>query len=173
MATSVIDYIFRELAISYLGRNELAHAQPEDLLPDSMGSGNRQADLPGKAAPTLERLASTGYIRKSNLIVLRGSGGGDPAVLQAASGNAVITASVREGSAAATVASGLVSAGAAGAVAVGAVLVQTADGRLDRIREARLQGYEGDACGECGNFTLVRNGTCMKCATCGSTSGCS
>ncbi|HOT82374.1 MAG TPA: hypothetical protein PLQ12_03620, partial [Candidatus Defluviicoccus seviourii] len=38
---------------------------------------------------------------------------------------------------------------------------------------ARLQGYEGDACGECGNFTLVRNGTCLKCTTCGSTTGCS
>jgi ribonucleoside-diphosphate reductase alpha chain len=47
------------------------------------------------------------------------------------------------------------------------------DAKLDRIREARLKGYEGDACGECGNFTLVRNGTCMKCTTCGSTSGCS
>jgi ribonucleoside-diphosphate reductase alpha chain len=51
---------------------------------------------------------------------------------------------------------------------------QTAGGlRADRVREARLKGYEGDACGECGNFTLVRNGTCMKCDTCGSTSGCS
>ena len=38
---------------------------------------------------------------------------------------------------------------------------------------ARMKGYEGDSCGECGNFTLVRNGTCMKCDTCGSTSGCS
>ena len=47
------------------------------------------------------------------------------------------------------------------------------DDRLARIREARVKGYEGDACGECGNFTLVRNGTCMKCTTCGSTSGCS
>ena len=47
------------------------------------------------------------------------------------------------------------------------------DTRLERIREAKLKGYEGDACGDCGNFTLVRNGTCMKCATCGSTSGCS
>ena len=47
------------------------------------------------------------------------------------------------------------------------------DTRLERIREAKLKGYEGDACGECGNFTLVRNGTCMKCATCGATSGCS
>jgi ribonucleoside-diphosphate reductase alpha chain len=41
------------------------------------------------------------------------------------------------------------------------------------VREARLKGYEGDSCGECGNFTLVRNGTCLKCATCGATSGCS
>jgi ribonucleoside-diphosphate reductase alpha chain len=36
-----------------------------------------------------------------------------------------------------------------------------------------LQGYTGDECGECGNFTMVRNGTCLKCDTCGSTSGCS
>ena len=45
--------------------------------------------------------------------------------------------------------------------------------RIDKVREARMKGYEGDSCGECGNFTLVRNGTCMKCDTCGSTSGCS
>jgi ribonucleoside-diphosphate reductase alpha chain len=36
-----------------------------------------------------------------------------------------------------------------------------------------MKGYEGDACDECGNFTLLRNGTCMKCDTCGGTSGCS
>lgn len=41
------------------------------------------------------------------------------------------------------------------------------------IRHARLKGYEGDPCRECGAFTLVRNGTCLKCVTCGSTSGCS
>src|SRR5262249_31371095 len=45
----------------------------------------------------------------------------------------------------------------------------TAPGRA----AGRMEGYEGDACGNCGNFTLVRNGTCMKCDTCGSTSGCS
>ncbi len=39
--------------------------------------------------------------------------------------------------------------------------------------EAKIKGFEGEACGECGNFTLVRNGTCMKCNTCGATSGCS
>ena len=44
---------------------------------------------------------------------------------------------------------------------------------IDARAKARMQGYEGDPCGECGNFTLVRNGTCMKCNTCGGTSGCS
>ena len=38
---------------------------------------------------------------------------------------------------------------------------------------ARLQGYEGDACGDCGQFTMVRDGTCLKCITCGTTTGCS
>jgi ribonucleoside-diphosphate reductase alpha chain len=38
---------------------------------------------------------------------------------------------------------------------------------------ARLQGYEGDPCPVCGHSTLVRNGTCLKCLTCGSTTGCS
>ena len=45
--------------------------------------------------------------------------------------------------------------------------------QAQRVAEARLKGYEGDACGACGNFTLLRNGTCMKCDTCGGTSGCS
>jgi ribonucleoside-diphosphate reductase alpha chain len=45
---------------------------------------------------------------------------------------------------------------------------------IDAQREiARMKGYEGESCGECGNFTMVRNGTCLKCDTCGSTSGCS
>ena len=42
-----------------------------------------------------------------------------------------------------------------------------------KIAEARLKGYEGDPCGGCGAFTLVRNGTCLKCVSCGATSGCS
>ena len=44
---------------------------------------------------------------------------------------------------------------------------------MDARAKAKMQGYEGDPCGECGNYTLVRNGTCMKCNTCGGTSGCS
>ena len=52
-------------------------------------------------------------------------------------------------------------------------VIEKTDTKLDQMREAKMKGYEGDPCGECGNFTLVRNGTCMKCNTCGSTSGCS
>ena len=58
-------------------------------------------------------------------------------------------------------------------IAVAVATSPAPDGRMERIREARAKGYEGDACGECGNMTLVRNGTCMKCDTCGSTTGCS
>jgi ribonucleoside-diphosphate reductase alpha chain len=43
----------------------------------------------------------------------------------------------------------------------------------EKRAEAKAKGYEGEACGECGNFTLLRNGTCLKCDTCGSTTGCS
>jgi ribonucleoside-diphosphate reductase alpha chain len=60
-----------------------------------------------------------------------------------------------------------------GAVVLSAATAHAVPDRLERVREARLKGFEGDACTECGNFTLVRNGTCMKCTTCGSTSGCS
>ena len=49
---------------------------------------------------------------------------------------------------------------------------QTLD-KNDLINEARIKGYEGVSCDECANFTMVRNGTCLKCDTCGATSGCS
>jgi ribonucleoside-diphosphate reductase alpha chain len=45
--------------------------------------------------------------------------------------------------------------------------------KAERREEAKAKGYEGEMCGECGHFSLVRNGTCMKCDTCGSTTGCS
>jgi ribonucleoside-diphosphate reductase alpha chain len=57
--------------------------------------------------------------------------------------------------------------------AISSAVLAAIDERADKAREARMKGYEGDACGECGNFTLVRNGTCLKCNTCGGTSGCS
>jgi len=44
---------------------------------------------------------------------------------------------------------------------------------LTEIDMAKMKGYTGDACPDCGSFTMVRNGACLKCVTCGATSGCS
>ena len=65
---------------------------------------------------------------------------------------------------------------AAGNVTVamgGTTAISSGSVGIDARTKAKMQGYEGEACGECGNYTLVRNGTCMKCNTCGGTSGCS
>ncbi|HVH76846.1 MAG TPA: vitamin B12-dependent ribonucleotide reductase [Stellaceae bacterium] len=152
MATSILDYIFRELAISYLGRDDLAHAQPGDLLPDAVGSGEAQSELGGgpQVAAMLERMTSNGFVR-NRLTVLHGGGG------RSAAAAAAFDEPVTEG-----------------ALALAPDERDDEQTRLrERIRAARIKGYEGDSCGECGNFTLVRNGTCLKCDTCGATSGCS
>ena len=65
-----------------------------------------------------------------------------------------------------------------GDAAVAARLTESAEAavleeRLAQARLARLKGYEVDPCPSCANFTLVRSGTCLKCDTCGSTTGCS
>jgi ribonucleoside-diphosphate reductase alpha chain len=182
MATSILDYVFRELAISYLGRTDLAHVQPHDVLPDSMGQGAAEGALVAEESQALDavkRLASTGYVR--NLIVFHGARNGEAKA--SAATTSVMATAVNGGGGAVHAVSGNGAAMAAapaigrpdtvGAVAVDAAFAEALDDRLERIREARLKGYEGDACGECGNFTLVRNGTCMKCTTCGATSGCS
>ncbi len=166
MATSVLDYIFREVAISYLGREDLAHAQPGDMLPDTIGQGVREGDERNNGAAetiaAIQRVASTGFVRSSKLLVF--SGGGERANGKLSSDSA---ATDTQGQVAVD------GAAAVSAVAVQASVVEQVESRLDQIREARAKGYEGDACGDCGNFTLVRNGTCMKCVTCGATSGCS
>jgi ribonucleoside-diphosphate reductase alpha chain len=168
----VLDYIFRELAISYLGRNDLAHVEPADIMPDSLGTGDGQGDLPGEAvAETMRRFASKGYVR-NQLLVLNGG------VANGTTGMSVGNGSRTQTSTTTVTASGVSqelvgSTGSAEAYAVEATVVREVDTRLERVREARMKGYVGDSCGECGNFTLVRNGTCLKCATCGATSGCS
>ena len=43
----------------------------------------------------------------------------------------------------------------------------------DEREQARMKGYEGDPCPECSSFTLVRNRSCLKCDSCGATTGCS
>ncbi len=155
MATSVLDYIFRELGISYLARDDLAHVQPEDMLPDSMGTGVSEGEMPAETAQAMEairRVTSRGFVRKSSFTVYSDS---------------------NSGTGGAKAAQEVVESQASFAVEVDDDVRVAVDGRLDQIREARAKGYEGDNCGDCGNFTLVRNGTCMKCVTCGATSGCS
>jgi ribonucleoside-diphosphate reductase alpha chain len=165
MATSVIDYIFRELAVSYLGRRDLAHAEPSDVLPDSMGRGNSEGVLSETSkdtvVETVRRYTSTGYVR-NQLLVLNGGAGISASVAVAAEVASTGSAPQLVGM-----------HGSAEAIAVGAAVATRPPVRLERVRDARQKGYEGDSCGECGNFTLVRSGTCMKCATCGATSGCS
>ena len=170
MATSILDYIFRELAVSYLDRNDLAHVQPADLTPDTVGKGVSKEGLPNADAgrPEIAAVAqrvSNGYVR-NKLTVLQGGNAAKP-----------LTATGLE-------MAGALPGATMGAAAIGSATsftsymqastaLATADSRIEQIRTARMKGYEGDSCGECGNFTLLRNGTCLKCDTCGGTSGCS
>ncbi|WP_323766846.1 vitamin B12-dependent ribonucleotide reductase [Marinovum sp.] len=167
-ATSILDYIFRELAVSYLDRTDLAHVKPEGASFDDLGRGVEEGQpnvtevsesAATKSLEVLKQISSSGYLRKrlpQELIVLRGGQTNNPVTaLQ------TLVPEVRKGggTTAATVTTTT-------AVASGAV-------SMDARVKAKMQGYEGDPCGDCGNYTLVRNGTCMKCNTCGGTSGCS
>ena len=171
MATSILDYIFRELAVSYLDRHDLSHVSRDDLTPDSMGQPEtkdaQMASAEAELMQKVEKVASRGYVR-NNLIVLTGGAGGAGGVAASAPQPTAPTAAPMAGG---------TTASAAVAVAEMAAPVtmgqSAADTKMERIREARIKGYEGENCGECGNFTLVRNGTCLKCDTCGATSGCS
>jgi ribonucleoside-diphosphate reductase alpha chain len=152
MSTSVIDYIFRELAISYLDRHDLAHVEQSDLRPDSVGRGSGDT---ARTAAEVERAAAMETVFKQS--VSRGFLRGSLRVVEGGVGAEVT----------------MLRSEAMSAVVAERMVVGAAVGVLDRVREARIKGYEGEACSECGQLTLVRNGTCLKCDTCGSTSGCS
>ncbi len=160
-ATSLLDYIFRELAVSYLGRNDLAHVEPDQIGHDVMGKGVTEGQAPTPVPAN--RMVSTGFTRHSqdNLVILPGNtNGGEVSAMQARA-------------AAVLMKSGSAVAEAALEAAQKSTEASTAPSSAQQAMQARMKGYEGDACGECGNFTLVRNGTCLKCDTCGGTSGCS
>ncbi|MDR2021131.1 MAG: vitamin B12-dependent ribonucleotide reductase [Treponema sp.] len=140
MATSVIDYIFRDLAISYLKRTELGQIKPEDLL-----STGTKSDAPEKR--------SSGFRPHGHGAPGSNGGGKVPAALD--SGGTVKTAAPPENRQAPQAKAG------------------RPEDEAVKIAQARIKGYEGDPCPACGSFTLIRNGTCMKCDTCGSTTGCS
>jgi len=146
MTTSIIDYIFRELAITYLGRHDLAHVSPEDLRGDAINREDddepeefEEEELANEKMPDNQvNPAPKAFVtpRTEHLKPLPGNGG---------NGNGGHGHGKQSG--------GL------------AVLAEN-------IRQARMKGYEGDPCSECGQLTLVRSGACCKCDTCGATSGC-
>lgn len=144
MSTSILDYIFRELAISYLDRNDLGHVGPEDLESSTTGSGGHKNLIS-------EKVASRGFVRRELKVV----SGGNNNVTMMPQTTSLKEDTINEPNQEDT------------------VVINNQAPNLAQEIEAKIKGYEGEACGECGNFTLVRNGTCMKCNTCGATSGCS
>ncbi|MFZ0424001.1 MAG: vitamin B12-dependent ribonucleotide reductase, partial [Xanthobacteraceae bacterium] len=190
-ATSILDYVFRELAVSYLSRFDLAHVEPSETGFDALGKGVEE----GKPSPDT-RFVSKGLTRSRTDRLKVMQGGAD------------VTSSSPAGGGAASEARGASDGGRGGAsnitslsaatpraeFAGSAALKSEPEARLspaqelehrsearahakaaaaEKRAEAKARGYEGESCSECGNFTLVRNGTCMKCDTCGSTTGCS
>ncbi|WP_186417778.1 vitamin B12-dependent ribonucleotide reductase [Bosea sp. CS1GBMeth4] len=170
-ATSILDYVFRELAISYLGRHDLAHVDPSEIGHDVMGGGVEQGRMPDAAGPiTSTPLASSGFRRGKpiNLLAIQGGAAANDAVARATStvtglATAGATALKEEPEA----------YGEAEMSKLGFAAPAAQPTTSERRAEAIMKGYVGDSCGECGNFTLVRNGTCLKCNTCGATTGCS
>ena len=168
-ATSILDYLFRELAVSYLGRYELAHVDPSEIGSTTLGSGDA-----GEGKRSTEALVSPGFTRgrlseRKFLAPSKAQSTGVHArALQARADDDAHPHTTSF----ATASSQVPSPETAEHVAR-AVETLAERGASDLVAEARVKGYEGEACGECGNFTLVRNGTCLKCDTCGGTSGCS
>jgi ribonucleoside-diphosphate reductase alpha chain len=173
-ATSILDYVFRELAVSYLERFDLAHVDPTESGFDALGKGVEEGKPTGATQFVSKGLTRS---RTDKLVVMPGGGGRE--------------GGGREGSH-----DGRVTALTSRAEVSGTTALKTEPERklspaeqleaqipfakpdpkaaaAARRAEAKAKGYEGEMCSECMNFTLVRNGTCLKCDTCGSTTGCS
>src|SRR3989339_2197791 len=129
MTTSVIDYIFRDIGMNYLGRYDLVHVKPDDLKADTV----------------------QGEVAEEPLLALIEQG---EAALHADGSTSAVPA-----------------------VSVHKVFSFESDSKMaveqKKRQTAKLKGYEGDSCPECGALTLVRSGSCLKCDSCGSTTGCS
>jgi ribonucleoside-diphosphate reductase alpha chain len=161
-ATSILDYVFRELAISYLGRNELAHVDPSEIGHDVLGSGEAQSRPQPEVPPGTAKFVSKGFVRNKADKLMLVQGG-----FATALGTDGATALKGDPEAE------LRQVAAAIEIELGSGEIAAAASNAEKRSVARMKGYTGEACGECGNFTLVRNGTCLKCDTCGGTSGCS
>jgi ribonucleoside-diphosphate reductase alpha chain len=198
-ATSILDYVFRELAISYLARADLAHVSPDAIGHDALGKGEDEGKAPaGHVSPQAARIVSKGLVRGKPTSLLAIEGGAANDVRGELRGISTQAGFPTSGATALKADSAL---RPGETVALKADVAEEVDRVLDeagladlpfrpaatreaapspapsgpgaRRAEAMMKGYQGDSCGECGNFTLVRNGTCLKCDTCGATTGCS
>ena len=184
-ATSILDYVFRELAVSYMSRFDLAHVDPRESGFDALGKGVEEG-RPAES-PAATKYLSRGITRSRT----------DKLVVMPGGADARATSETRAPDTRGSNVTALASAGARAGHVEGATALKpephlspaqaleqlpwtaptkAPDARAqvaERRAEAKARGYEGEACPECMNFTLVRNGTCMKCDTCGSTTGCS
>ncbi|MBW8617137.1 MAG: vitamin B12-dependent ribonucleotide reductase, partial [Hyphomicrobiales bacterium] len=166
-ATSVLDYVFRELAISYLGRSDLAHVAPEAIGHDALGRGENESKAPAGFVPSQ---VSRGLVR-SKTDRLTVMAGGTPMAQPKTVGANALKSELEQGLG---IAAQPQTVGSVESLAFEAPSAKPQAAKtLDKRAEARMKGYVGESCPECANFTLVRNGTCLKCDTCGSTTGCS
>ena len=184
-ATSILDYIFRELAVSYLSRHDLAHVDPREIVGETgLGSSDLTTDEQLDLNLPAQKYVSKGLVR-GNVTQL-------VARTTRSSGGSSMTEEINAVSAMQESAATAFAYSSEGATALksdptelytrttvvektSVTTARTGSGRTDTDRrvEAKLRGYEGTSCPECQNFTMVRNGTCTKCETCGCTSGCS
>ena len=145
-ASSVLDYIARELAISYLGRTDLATGEgtaievPTASVSRGLVRKAVESDTEKVAKPSPDAGVD---ITEPDALGCKGTSGppGYYSVDWVKEDEPFIPGVIKS---------------------------------LKTLRaEAKAKGFEGEACNDCGNFTLVRNGTCLKCNTCGATTGCS
>jgi ribonucleoside-diphosphate reductase alpha chain len=130
-STSLIDFVFRELAISYLGRFELAQVEPEQLM---QLTASLKPESQGQSLAPSASGGMTPLFPEDNLQAPAPA----PAMAIPSHGHPAAKPST-----------------------------------TSALKVAREKGYTGDPCPECGHLTMVRNGACLKCQTCGATTGCS
>jgi ribonucleoside-diphosphate reductase alpha chain len=131
--SSIIDFIFRDIAMNYLGRTDLVHVPPQEELAVSYNAAASVSVSSGG-------LQSVGMQSGAMQMV------SEPSSSQISIHSETDMVITNE---------------------------EWSDDLALASRLAKTKGYEGDPCGECGQFTLVRGGTCLRCVSCGSTSGCS
>ena len=159
-ASSLLDYVFRELAVSYQHRTDLAHVNPDDR-GDAVGDGVDDGTLFKQAG--VSRGLTRGRLPEAALTLVGGHG----VASQASTGVVALF-----DKAAAAKVEGATALKIDAEVEVVAELTAEQKAASKR-QEAKSQGYTGDTCSECFGVRLKVAGHCAVCSDCGATTGCS